>query len=221
MLKDLLPAEVVSVAVRGDDPSACLLPEEAAQFGWAVESRLREFTTARTCARQALRNLGFPSTPILRGLKREPIWPPGVVGSITHCRGYRAAAVARQLDMLTVGVDAEVHEELPDGVLEQVAGDQERAWLGEAPGAIHWDRLLFCAKESVYKAWFPLTGRWLGFEDAVVTFNPVEGTFHARLLVTPPRVDGCHLRGFSGRFLVREGLVLTAIALPRWQHLLG
>ena len=116
-----------------------------------------------------------------------------------------------------MGIDAEIHEALPADVLPRVAREQERRWLAEAPGGVHWDRLLFSAKESVYKAWFPLTGRWLGFEDAVVTFNPAAGTFHARLLVAPPPVDGCDLRGFTGRFLARDGLVLTAIALPRRQ----
>src|SRR5689334_18679792 len=149
MIEDLLPAEVASVAVRGDDPSASLLPEEAAQLGRAVEKRVREFTTARTCARRALGKLGLPAAPILRGPNRAPSWPPGVVGSITHCRGYRAAAVALQRDVLTVGIDAEVHEGLPAGVLGQVAVDRERAWLAEAPGGVHWDRLLFSAKESV------------------------------------------------------------------------
>ena len=55
------------------------------------------------------------------GAKREPLWPAGVVGSITHCDGYRAAAVARATDLATVGIDAEPHEPLPDGVLAAIA----------------------------------------------------------------------------------------------------
>lgn len=214
MIEDLLPTQVVSIAVRGDDPSAYLLPDEAAQIGWAVESRMREFTTARTCARRALRILGLPALPILCGPKREPLWPPGVVGSITHCCGFRAAAVAMQRDIMAIGIDAEIHAPLPSGVLEQVCVDQERRWLAGASGSLHWDRLLFSAKEAVYKAWFPLTGRWLGFEDAVVTFNPTERTFQAQLLVEPPATVDHDLTHFAGRFLVRDGLVLTAVALP-------
>jgi 4'-phosphopantetheinyl transferase EntD len=80
--------------------------------------------------------------------------------------------------------------------------------------AVHWDRLLFSAKESVYKAWFPLAKRWLGFEDAVVTLDPSAETFAARLLVSGPLLGGRRLTGFSGRWLIRDGLVLTAIALP-------
>lgn len=216
MIEGLFPPGVVSVDMYGDDPTGYLLPEEAAQVGSAVERRKREFATGRTCARRALRELGLPATSILRGPKREPLWPSGVVGSITHCPGYCAAALAREPEVLTVGIDAEIHEELPPGVLDQVATEPERAWLAAASTErIRWDRLLFSAKESVYKAWFPLTGRWLGFNDALVTFDPTEGTFHARLLVAPPTVDGRELTGFAGRFLARDGLVLTAIAVPR------
>jgi 4'-phosphopantetheinyl transferase EntD len=87
--------------------------------------------------------------------------------------------------------------------------------LAAAPGGIHWDRLLFGAKESIYKAWFPLTRCRLGFEEVIVTFKPTEGTFHARLTATPPAVVGCNLTDLKGRLLVREGLVLTAITVPR------
>jgi 4'-phosphopantetheinyl transferase EntD len=79
---------------------------------------------------------------------------------------------------------------------------------------VHWDRLLFSAKESVYKAWFPLTRRWLNFTEAAVTPHP-DGTFTARLLVPGPVVDGHPVDGFDGRWLTRDGLVLTAIVLPR------
>lgn len=215
MIGELLSAEVACVAVRGDGPLAELLPEEAAQIHGAVDSRVREFATGRACARLALRKLGLPASPILRGSRREPLWPAGVVGSITHCDGYRAAAVAMQAEVLTIGIDAEPHEQLPAGILEQVTVAEERAWLATAPAWVHWDRVLFSAKESVFKAWFPLTGAWLGFEDALITFEPAEGTFHARLLVPPIAGPGLHPSGFSGRFLVREGLILTAIAFQR------
>jgi enterobactin synthetase component D / holo-[acyl-carrier protein] synthase len=215
MIEGLLPPAVVCVAVRGDDPSASLLPEEAAQLGQAVESRIREFAIGRSCARRALRRLGLPEVPILRGPRREPLWPPGAVGSVTHCSLYCAAAVARQADILTLGIDAEVHDRLPPGVAERVFLEEERRWLADAPTGIHWDRVLFSAKESVYKAWFPLTGKWLGFDDAMVTVAPDEGTFQACLRVAPPAAAGLGSIDFSGRFLVADGLIFTAIALSQ------
>jgi 4'-phosphopantetheinyl transferase EntD len=120
--------------------------------------------------------------------------------------------------MLTLGLDAEPDDSLPEGVLGAVASADERAALdalASAAPAPSWDRLLFSAKESVYKAWFPLTRRWLGFQEAAVTINPADGTFDARLLVEGPVVDGRRLTGFTGRWLASDGLILTAIAVPR------
>ena len=84
---------------------------------------------------------------------------------------------------------------------------------------MHWDRLLFSAKESVYKAWFPLARRWLGFEDARLSFDPgpdpARGGFTARLLVEDlPSVAGRPVTTLTGRYAVADGLLATAIALP-------
>lgn len=78
------------------------------------------------------------------------------------------------------------------------------------------DRLLFSAKESVFKAWYPLTGRELGFSEATVRFDPAARTFHARLLAAPgtgPSLGTSQIRGFSGRWIARNGLIVTAITV--------
>jgi 4'-phosphopantetheinyl transferase EntD len=217
MIEEILPAAVVAVEVRHDIVNAALLGAEAGVVGRAVEKRRREFTTGRACARAALEQLGVPPAPILSGERGEPRWPAGVTGSITHCDGYRASAVAHTRDIATVGIDAEVNAVLPEGVRSEIARPEELSWLGdlerELP-AVHWDRLLFSAKESVYKAWFPLTERWLDFDEASITVDPSAGTFSARLLVSGPILGGGRLTAFAGRWLVRDGLILTAISLP-------
>jgi 4'-phosphopantetheinyl transferase EntD len=213
----LLPA-VAAAEEFGDRPDAVLFPEEEAVIGRAVEKRRREFATARACARAALARLGQPPVAILPGERGSPGWPPGIVGSITHCAGYRAAAVGRASEVLAIGLDAEPDQPLPDGVLDVISLAAERASLAglaaSAPGP-NWDRMLFCAKESVYKAWFPLTGRWLGFEQAHITLDPAAGTFTARLLVPGAEVAGRELTAFDGRWLARHGLILTAISVAR------
>lgn len=217
MIGDLLPPEVAAEEAFEDLP-VTLFREEEAVIAKAVDKRRREFTTARACARAALAKLGIPPVPIVPGLRGAPQWPHGVVGSITHCAGYRASAVALDRDIVTIGLDAEPHDVLPDGVLRAVAsaGEQARvASLAAAIPRICWDRVLFCAKETVYKAWFPLTGRWLGFEDATVDFDPANCTFSARLLVDGPVVNDNVLTGFEGRWLVSDGLILTTIVIPR------
>ena len=214
MIEKLLPAGAASAEAFGDPPGLVLFPEEEALVARAVDKRRREFATARACARTALAALGVAPTPVLSGERGAPQWPPGIVGSITHCAGYRAAAAARACDVLTIGLDAEPDEVLPGGVLEVVSLPGERKRLRDleaaAPGTC-WDRLLFCAKEATYKAWFPLARCWLGFEDADITINATDGTFESRLLVPAPTVGGSPLAGFTGRWLVGDGLLLTAI----------
>ncbi|HEX8007379.1 MAG TPA: 4'-phosphopantetheinyl transferase superfamily protein, partial [Trebonia sp.] len=218
MIADILPDGVAAEEAFGDLPEAELFPEEEAVVAHAVSKRRREFSTARACGRAALARLGIPPAPIVPGARGAPQWPAGVVGSITHCDGYRACAVARESDVVTIGLDAEPHGTLPPGVLDLVSSAQERdglARLSAAVPGVHWDRVLFCAKESVYKAWFPLTRRWLGFEEARVDIDPASWTFSARLLVEGPVINGAALTGFDGRWLVSNGLIATAIVVTR------
>jgi enterobactin synthetase component D / holo-[acyl-carrier protein] synthase len=214
VIEEILPAAVASAETFTDPPHAALLPQEAAIVERASDKRRREFTAGRECARIALGKLGVAPAPILIGERGAPRWPQGIVGSITHCDGYRAAAVAYADDVAAIGLDAEPDDPLPRGVLDVISLPAERARLAALAGewpAVCWDRLLFSAKESVYKAWFPLTGRWLGFEDADVTITPA-GAFTARLLAEPQ--PPC-TASFAGRWLASGGLILTAIAVPR------
>jgi 4'-phosphopantetheinyl transferase EntD len=155
------------------------------------------------------------TSPILPGADRAPRWPEGVVGSLTHCDGYRAAAVARASDVVALGIDAEPHGPLPGGVEELIALDVERTRLRslatESPG-VAWDRILFSAKESVFKAWSPLTGLWLDFSECDVVVDP-SGTFTASFLVPGPVVRGRRVDGFTGRWAVQDGLVVTAVCI--------
>ena len=215
MLGELLPPAVRVVEVHDDPPGIELYAQERALVARAVEARRREFTTGRHCARTALARLGFPPVAIAKDARGGPLWPSGVVGSITHCAGYRAAAVARTADLAAVGIDAEPAEPLPAGVLDLISLEKERAELAELatgwPG-IPWARLLFSAKECVYKCWAPLTGTFLDFDGAHVRFDPPTTSFVARLLVPDAEVVAGPEGELHGRFAVRDGLVVTAIA---------
>ncbi|MQS11098.1 4'-phosphopantetheinyl transferase superfamily protein [Streptomyces kaniharaensis] len=223
MIGDLLPDVVATEVAYDDPPEARLEPDEEAVIARAaaksgakvVGKRRREFTTARHCARAALSRLGVAYRPIIPGHLGAPSWPDGVVGSLTHCDGFRAAAVAHSRDLVSVGIDAEPALPLPDDVLDVIAlpGEQRRiAGLLAAAPHIPWDRILFSAKESVYKAWFPLAGKFLDFSEADLVLAS-DGTFSARLLVPGPRVGDRRIDGFDGRWAVRDGLLATAIAV--------
>jgi 4'-phosphopantetheinyl transferase EntD len=217
VIEEILPPEAVAVETREELLDIELFPQERVALGQAVEKRRREFITARACARDALARLGLPPAPIATGERGEPLWPAGVVGSITHCASYRACALARAGELAGLGIDAEPHLPLPTGVIGQIARAEELpllARLAREQPAVHWDRLLFCAKESVYKVWFPLARCWLGFEDAVLEIDPAGRTFDARLLTPWPEVGVRFPQVLRGRWLVRDGLLLAALALP-------
>ncbi|WHT21621.1 4'-phosphopantetheinyl transferase superfamily protein [Crossiella sp. CA-258035] len=214
MIAQLLPPPVVTVETSADRSTVDLFPAELALVAKSVPKRQAEFSTARWCARQALGFLGVEPAPILPDERGAPQWPAGFVGSITHCNRYRAAAVAMDTDVLSLGIDAEPNEPLPDGVLEAVSLPEERAMLHAlgADSSVCWDRLLFSAKESVYKAWYPPARKMLSFEEARLAIS-ADGSFTATLLVPGPTVAGKPLTGFTGRWLANNGIVLTAIQL--------
>lgn len=213
MIECLVPGTVATAETREDLLEIRLFDDEERSLGRAVEKRRREFVTGRACARQALKQLGLPATAIPSGGHGEPLWPAGIVGSITHCAGYRACAVARTQDVSSVGIDAEVNAPLPDGVLEQIAFGRERE-LPSNEGPLRIDRLLFSAKEAVYKAWFPLTSQWLGFEEVELYLEQSTRKFRAELLRPGPIVAGRVLTQFSGAWCVQDGVICSAVVVP-------
>jgi 4'-phosphopantetheinyl transferase EntD len=215
MIEALVP-EAASAEMHADVPEATMLAGEAACVAGANAGRRREFATVRSCARDALRRIGVTGVPILPDPDRVPRWPAGVIGSMTHCEGYRAAAVARSDGLGGIGIDAEPHGPLPAEAHELLLRPEERAalrTLAEAEPALHWERIAFCTKEAVFKAWFPLTRRRLDFEDVSITVDP-DGTFAARLLVRGLRVGDHELEALSGRWVVDHGLVVAASSIP-------
>lgn len=210
MIEELLPPGVTSSEAFDDAAPAPLFPAEAALMEGRRARRRRQFATARACARRCLTQLGRRPVPLLPGPGGAPQWPSGVVGSITHCDGYRGAVAARAAAVEALGIDAEPSGPLPKGVLGLITSPSERAHLSDLTAAdpsLPWDRIFFSAKEAAYKAWYPATGIWLGFRDATLALSP-EGTFTTTLRPpAPTSVDPV----YEGRWLAGPELVLTAV----------
>ncbi len=217
MIVELFPPQVVTVVATEAMWSARLHPQEEACVAGATAKRRREFAAGRACARSALARLGWPSAPLGRNEDRTPRWPAGVVGCISHCAGYCAAAVARQESVAGLGLDVEVIGRVRPVLLPRICSVAERdalRRLGGAPGqgAIDWATVLFSAKESTYKCYYPLTRVPLGFHDVEIELAPAQRAFTARLLrADAPSAAGA--RVFSGSYASDGKRVFSAVTL--------
>lgn len=206
LIATLVPSGVVCSEQVGTLGGSLLGGETELLSPNTVSKRQKEFTAGRTCARTALAILGIGPTPILRGLRGEPLWPPHIIGSITHCSGYCAAAVTSEQCYRSLGIDAEPNEALPLGVLRLIARAEERRWISERTDeGVCWDRLLFSIKESVYKVWYPVEHCWLDFHQACVEIDMKANLFKAILEDEGrfcPRI-------IEGRYMATQSLILT------------
>jgi 4'-phosphopantetheinyl transferase EntD len=201
---------------EGHADLATLYEEEAALVAASVESRRREFVAGRRCARRALSQLGIQDFPLLAGTDRAPIWPGAVVGSITHTvaggEGYCAVAVAHRRLVASVGLDAEPTAPLPAELWSRVLDPQEQrdARAAAQPGV--WARLIFSAKEAVYKALYPLCGRFLDFADVHLDLGPQPGLLQAQLVGAARSLSSPH--PLTVRFTMDDALLVTAVLVP-------
>lgn len=201
-----------------------LLPEEAALMGRAVDKRRREFVAGRTLAKAAMRGLGAPDAaalPLVNGEDRAPRWPDGLVGSITHTRGWAAAAVARSEHLTAVGLDVEDGSPLKDKLWRQICSPEDHAHLASFDEPLRGvlAKVVFSAKEAAYKAQYTLTQQYLGFMAMQIELVPEPdaagrtGGFvaHFRQPSGERFAIGDTLRG---RFVVTAEHVATAVVLP-------
>jgi 4'-phosphopantetheinyl transferase EntD len=157
-----------------------------------------------------LARLGIVDYPLLPGPDRCPIWPAGVIGSISHADGFCGAAVARQEPSAGIGLDIESADGLEEALWPSVLRPAERHWLEQrsASEQRRLAKLVFSAKECAYKCQYGVYAQWLDFHDAEASFDLERSTFQVRFLkalgpddASPAWVDG--------RFTFHERWVVT------------
>jgi 4'-phosphopantetheinyl transferase EntD len=216
-LSALFGEGVMAAQVRLEDTLEPLHPEEEIALGRARPERLLEFRAGRHAAREALALLGVGPVPIPRDTDRAPIWPRGVVGTITHVRregiGWAGAAAAHLETWQAVGLDAELDSPLEAALWRRVLTPSELERLrqrDEDEQGIH-AKVIFSAKECVYKCQYTLTRQFLEFADVDVEL--ANETFRARF--RPDSVTRAMGGELEGRFLRQSGLIVTGTALAR------
>ena len=192
-----------------------LLPEEVEFLATLGSSKRRsEFSLGRYCARMALSKFKLESEPILRYPDtREPCWPESVIGSITHTEGLAAAAVGLDKDISGVGIDIEnLSRYVNSDIRSHVCVETERKHLESlSPEQASRDlRIIFSAKESIFKCLFPISRTYLYFQDATVTINEKNSDFS---FILSKECVGITPEGFQhyGKYSIEENMLLTSI----------
>lgn len=213
LLSRVVPPWVRVAEHHGPYPVTAGLPEEQHLAPASGTGQRLQSLVARDQARRALSDwTDHAGAPIWRGAGGAPQFPDGFVGSLTHTRHFAGAAVAAA-GPVSFGIDAE-RARLLGGDHRPFATDREDGMLRRlrrtAPW-MPWDVLLFSAKESAYKASYPLERQWRPMTGAEAHLSP-----DGRFSVWIPRTDPCTGPGyrlFHGRWALGRGLIATFAAV--------
>jgi 4'-phosphopantetheinyl transferase EntD len=202
-----LPAGIRLAGEAAGDHKQDLHEAELALIERASDTRVREFSTGRRLAHRILAQLIPEPTPILRGPHREPLWPGGIVGSISHSAGFCAVAVGLRESFDGIGLDLQV--DYPDATLaELILSDDELA----SNHTVQNLRLKFSAKEAVFKCLFEKIGSSLGFRDLNIVPNSTDCTFATTSATRKPYSN--LIGGGEGRYVENGDAVVTAFWMP-------
>ena len=211
--RSLAGPPAILVATTDFSPEGPLSKSEESYMQAAVESRRTDFATGRRCAVQGLNQLGLSVSSLDRGSGREPLWPGGVVGSITHCEGLCAAAVSLAAHVRFLGIDAEPNVPLKEKILERISSASERESIRETEASGFSGKTLFSAKEAIFKAFYPAVHAYFGFEEVEITATPGTGTFEA--VLSPMLRDCTGLSSVTGRYLSTPDHTMTIVQVPQ------
>jgi 4'-phosphopantetheinyl transferase EntD len=185
----------------------------------AVPKRIQEFAAGRACAKAALAEFGVREIALHAAPDRQPVWPDGFIGTITHTAGFCAAAVAPRTSMLAIGLDTEIVGAPTIDIWPAISRSEELTWVQSLPAREQSAAvtLLFAAKEAFYKCQYPLVGEWLDFHDLLIEaggWGGSTGTFAAE--ATRDIRFARHVAlPVVGRYVFHEQFVSAAVAVPR------
>ncbi|KAA2227758.1 4'-phosphopantetheinyl transferase family protein [Pseudomonas brenneri] len=201
--------------LEASDFQRCAVPPPAS-IQRSVAKRQAEFLAGRLCARSALQRLeGLDFIPAI-GEDRAPVWPGHISGSITHSTGHAAAIVGHKAQWRGLGMDLENLLSLERA--ERLAGEiltpdeMQRMAAGPREQIAQWVTLTFSAKESLFKALYPIVRKRFYFEHAEVVEWSDSGFLRLRLL-TDLSSEWCYGKELEGQFAVNEGQLLSLVAV--------
>jgi 4'-phosphopantetheinyl transferase EntD len=164
---------------------------------FASPKRRREFALGRKAARCALKQIGFVNKyAILRGEEREPLWPDGFIGSITHAKSYAVAACCPSELASGVGIDLQDTSKMRNiGIYKFICTEHEAKWLSNSEENNQQSYAkFFSAKESIYKAFYIASKYKLRFKDVNLSWIQADRAFSGELMLT---INDKYKKGFN------------------------
>jgi 4'-phosphopantetheinyl transferase EntD len=212
IIASLFPEGVFAAELRAAGEVSLLDPAEAAAVLNAVPKRVQEFAAGRLCAHRVLAELGVIEVPVLSASDRRPLWPVGMVGSITHTAGFCAAVAAERSRFVSLGLDTEVARAVKAELWPRICIASELAWVAslEPAGRARAVALIFSAKEAFFKCQYPIAQERLHFADLEVV-SPDWGSSSGSITAAPLRPMS--VPAVQGAFRFHEEFVSTGVYL--------
>jgi enterobactin synthetase component D len=179
-------------------------------------NRKEEFLRGRLCAYHAYKEqTGLELLRLPSQNDRSPLWPNGVVGSITHSTVLVGVAIAKSEKLKSVGIDFEEIGRTKLELASHLLTDKDISLYENKLNMLPQEvlTLIFSAKEALYKTLYPEVKKFFGFHDAAVT-ELQDGKFSIELLKDLNEVYGINgLKTFHGRYCIHAGHCLFVIEL--------
>jgi 4'-phosphopantetheinyl transferase EntD len=214
ILEPLFPNGVASIFSESVPANLQLHPEELQFTKKMAERRLQEFQHGRSCARLALSMLDQPPGPVGRGKHREPLWPAGCIGSISHAGDHAAAAVAAADLFLGIGLDMEFADPIEDGLIASICRPDEIDRVDDGEDMGYRAKLLFSIKESIYKCLWPLTREFVDFTEIEVRLVDDSNQYEA--IPHTAKCDAAPVNRLSGRYRQYGNLILASAYISKY-----
>jgi 4'-phosphopantetheinyl transferase EntD len=192
-----------------------LHPDERALTGKMAAKRLADFRASRYVASNALSQLGHSDFAILINQQRGPIWPPGIIGSLSHCSEIAVAVAIDDRSIASIGIDVEAYYEMEENLRKLICSEQEMKHLRSIGQPELMSKIVFSIKEAIYKCLNPLIQQWIDFKDVSIVLDKNKQTYVANLNSELTARLGCST--ISGRWLINEQHVYSSCWIKQKQ----
>ena len=185
-----------------------LYKNEIFQFG---DKRKKEYLKSRELAHSLFSEIGISDFILLNDDKRAPIWPSGIVGSISHSSGFAIVAISK--DHKSIGIDLEkiMSDERSEKLKDQFLTEEEIK-INQLDFNL-FSTIVFSAKESLFKLIYPLCREYFGFHSAKIR-EITDSGFSIELKSQSTSVS--KFNGlYQGKWQKLDDIILTSLVIPK------